>query len=77
MDSVTLAHALRCKQRLVDKGNRKILELPKQEKKMNEMYKEYRFLGQNPQTISVLYGAILVIFAVFIPRKHMLWLPVI
>ena len=33
---------------------------------MNEMYKEYRFLGQNPQTISVLYGAILVIFAVFI-----------
>ena len=33
---------------------------------MGEMSKEYRFLGLNPQVISVIYGAILIVFAVFV-----------
>ena len=33
---------------------------------MGEMSKEYRFLGLNPQSISVIYGAILILFAVFV-----------
>ena len=33
---------------------------------MGEMSKEYRFLGLNPQGISVLYGAVLIVFAVFV-----------
>ena len=33
---------------------------------MGEMSKEYRFLGLNPQGISVIYGAILILLAVFV-----------
>ena len=33
---------------------------------MGEMSKEYRFLGLNPQGISILYGAVLIVFAVFV-----------
>ena len=33
---------------------------------MGEMSKEYRFLGLNPQGISVIYGAILILFAIFV-----------
>jgi hypothetical protein len=33
---------------------------------MGEKSKEYRFLGLNPQGISVLYGAVLIVFAVFV-----------
>lgn len=33
---------------------------------MSEMSKEYKFLGLNPQRISVLYGAMLIVFAILV-----------